>query len=177
VNDPELGKYYPYATNITVTNNVFQRGGSPQSPNDNCGTYAANSDWTWGNGNTWSGNTYDDGSAFNQAAGPTNTAAPTISGSVGNGDTLTVSTGTWTGATSYSYRWFDCGSGTTSNQTTVNCEAINSPEGGGSGETKSSYTMSSSDTPTYRSGGYIMAVVTATGSNGVSTNADTAAVN
>ena len=46
------------------------------------------------------------------------------------------------------------------------------PEGGGTGVTTSSYTMTASDTPTYQSGDYIKAVVTATNSSGVSTNAD-----
>lgn len=37
---------------------------------------------------------------------PVNTVAPAITGTTTKGQTLTSSTGTWTGATSYAYQWF-----------------------------------------------------------------------
>jgi poly(3-hydroxybutyrate) depolymerase len=40
---------------------------------------------------------------------PTNTAAPAITGTAQEGQTLTTSTGTWTNSpTAYQYNWFDC---------------------------------------------------------------------
>jgi len=171
VSNPETGKWYPYATNITITDNVFQKGSSPQSPKNECGASPGNGaveSWTWGDGNTFSGNTWDDGTALNEPAGPTNTAPPAITGTAGNGNTLRVSNGAWTGSRIiYSYRWFDCGTGQI-----LNCQQINAPEGGGSGEYGSSYTMSPADKPTYASGDKIKAVVTACVSGGGCTNAD-----
>jgi len=168
LSNPATGKYYPYATNVHLTNNVFQKGSGPQAPTHKCGGYGAVDAWTWGDGNTFSGNTWDDGTALTEAAGPTNTALPEITGTPGNGNTLTVSNGTWTGSgITYTYRWFDCFNGQT-----VNCMQINAPEAGGHGEYSSTYTMSSSDTPTYTSGYKLKAVVTACQSGGGCTNAD-----
>jgi len=74
---------------------------------------------------------------------PVNTALPVISGTVQVGDTLTASTGTWTGSpTSYSYQW------------NANGTAI-------SGATSSSYTLISSEV-----GDSITVTVTATNSSG-----------
>jgi len=50
------GKRYPTATNITITGNTFQRG-----PTGKCGYYGPVAKWAPGNGNTWTNNTYDDG--------------------------------------------------------------------------------------------------------------------
>jgi hypothetical protein len=53
----------PYGSNptdIAVTNNVFQRG-----PNNKCGVYDATTSFLVGNGNTWSGNVWDDGGTIN----------------------------------------------------------------------------------------------------------------
>jgi hypothetical protein len=173
LSNPATGKYYPYATNVHLTNNVFQKGSSPEAPTHKCGNYYPVDAWTWGDGNEFSGNLWDDGTSLTEPAGPTNTAPPVISGTPGNGRTLTVSNGTWTGSgITYSYRWFDCLTGQT-----VNCMQINAPEGGGGGETSSSYTMSSSDTPTYTTGDKIKAIVTACQSGGGCTNADTTPVN
>jgi hypothetical protein len=85
---------------------------------------------------------------------PANTAAPVISGTPTEGDTLTTSTGSWSGNPSeYAYAWQDCDS------TGANCTAI-------SDATASSYTLTSSDV------GYtIEVVVTATNSSGSSSAA------
>lgn len=66
--------------------------------------------------------------------GPANTTAPAISGTLTQGKTLTVSNGTWKGATpiTYSYEWQRCSS------TGVNCTTI-------SGATKSTYVLASAD--------------------------------
>ena len=171
LSNPNTGKLYPYASNVHFTNNVIQKGSSPQAPFGTCGSISSTitgaiSDWTYGDGNTFTGNTWDDGTALTEGAGPTNTALPVISGTVGNGNTLTVSQGTWTGATSFTYRWFDCLTGQT-----VNCEQINSS----AGVTTASYTMNAADTPTYAAGDKIKAIVRACGSTGC-TYADAAAV-
>jgi hypothetical protein len=48
-----------------------------------------------------------------QALTPSNTAAPSISGTAQDGQTLTAANGSWSGSTplSYSYQWSDCPSG------------------------------------------------------------------
>ncbi|HEX6702190.1 MAG TPA: hypothetical protein VF101_15790, partial [Gaiellaceae bacterium] len=64
---------------------------------------------------------------------PANTALPAISGTATAGNTLSASTGTWSGSpTSYGYSWRRCDS------TGANCAAI-------SGATGASYTLTSSD--------------------------------
>jgi hypothetical protein len=56
--------------------------------------------------------------AIEQAV-PANTAAPTISGTTTEGDTLTASPGSWSGTpTAYSYQWLRC------NSASANCAAI-----------------------------------------------------
>lgn len=52
--------FKPYGsdpTNISVTDNIFQRGSSGM-----CGTYGSNTSFLAANGNIWSNNRYDDGS-------------------------------------------------------------------------------------------------------------------
>jgi hypothetical protein len=79
---------------------------------------------------------------------PVNTAAPAISGTAQQGDTLTATNGTWSNSpTSYAYQWQDCTSSSS-------CANI-------SGATSSSYTLQSSDV-----GKTIDVVVTATNSGG-----------
>ena len=61
-----------------------------------------------------------------------NTAAPVISGSAQQGDTLSASNGSWSNSpSSYLYQWQDCSSSTS-------CASI-------SGATSSTYTLASSD--------------------------------
>lgn len=87
------------------------------------------------------------------AAGPTNTARPTISGTARQGETLTASTGSWsgTGAISYTYRWQRCnGSG-------ASCADV-------AGATASTFTLAAADV-----GMTIGVAVTATDTNGSST--------
>jgi hypothetical protein len=82
---------------------------------------------------------------------PVNTGAPTVSGSAVDGDTLTASTGSWTGhPTSYGYQWQNC----TTNSLGLVCADI-------SGATASSYTLTSGDV-----GHAIRSVVTATNAGG-----------
>jgi hypothetical protein len=80
---------------------------------------------------------------------PVNTVAPAVSGMAQQGDTLTTSSGTWSGSpTSYAYQWQDCDSSGGS------CVSI-------SGATSSSYTLQASDV-----GSTIRSLVTATNSGG-----------
>jgi hypothetical protein len=92
------------------------------------------------------------------AKGPTNTAAPTISGTAAVGSTLTASTGTWTGTgtIAYKYQWQVCGSDGNS------CHDI-------SGATSQTYTPVSGD-----QGNTVRADVTATDNNGPTTAASAA---
>ena len=79
---------------------------------------------------------FSSGSA--QAAVPASSAAPTITGSVVVGQTLTSTVGTWSGSpTSYTYQWFRCSSldGTT-------CNLI-------AGATASTFTTTSADVGFY----------------------------
>jgi YD repeat-containing protein len=69
-----------------------------------------------------------------QAIAPTNTVAPTITGTVQAGHTLTVATGTWSGSTplTYTYQWEDC------NSSGAGCTNI-------SGATASTYVLATGD--------------------------------
>jgi hypothetical protein len=90
---------------------------------------------------------------------PANTAAPAVSGTAQQGQTLTSSNGSWTNSpTSYGYQWQDCASGSCSNI---------------SGATGSSYTLQSSDV-----GDTVDVVVKASnaGGSGSATSAQTQAV-
>jgi large repetitive protein len=92
---------------------------------------------------------------------PANTEAPAITGTTEEGDTVSVSNGSWTNApTSYTYAWEDC------NSSGSNCSAI-------AGATASSYALSGVDV-----GKTIECVVTARGPGGSTsaTAAKTAAV-
>jgi hypothetical protein len=80
---------------------------------------------------------------------PTNTAAPTVSGTATQGQTLTAAKGTWTGSpTSYAYQWQDCSTSGAS------CTNI-------SGATSSTYTLAAGDV-----GHTARSVVTATNDGG-----------
>ena len=83
--------------------------------------------------------------------GPTVSVAPTITGTAMAGQTLTVSSGTWSGSApiSYAYQWEDC-----SSLAEVSCSPI-------SGATSATYTVQSSD-----AGQDVEAVVTASNSGG-----------
>jgi hypothetical protein len=90
---------------------------------------------------------------------PTNTALPTISGTARQGQTLSATTGSWTGSpAAYAYQWQDC-SGTS-------CSNI-------SGATDASYTLTSAEV-----GDTVDVVVTAHNSDGTgaATSASTATV-
>lgn len=91
---------------------------------------------------------------------PENTAAPSISGTAQEGQTLTVANGTWTEAAIYTYQWRQCDS------TGANCADIASA-------TSQTYTPVSGDV-----GHTLRAVVTATNSVGAgkATTAATSAV-
>ncbi len=81
---------------------------------------------------------------------PRNTAAPTVSGSAVQGQTLTASNGSWSGypAPTFTYQWQDCDS------SGANCSAI-------SGATSASYTAAAAD-----AGSTLEVVVTATNGSG-----------
>jgi hypothetical protein len=82
---------------------------------------------------------------------PSNTAAPTIGGTLSVGQTLTVSNGTWTGSpTSFTYQWQRCSSPTS-------CTDIN-------GATDRTYTVATAD-----NGNALRAQVTATNADGKAT--------
>jgi hypothetical protein len=95
------------------------------------------------------------------AAGPVNTAAPTISGTVQVGSTLTAGTGTWSGSpTGYAYAWSRCDQGGN------NCAVV-------SGATSSTYVLQQVDAATT-----LRVAVTATNTSGSNsaTSAQTAVV-
>ncbi len=88
---------------------------------------------------------------------PVNTVLPSVSGSVVEGQTLSASTGTWTGSpTSYGYQWEDC------NTTGGSCSNIG-------GATSATYQLASGDV-----GHTVRVVVTASNAGG-STKASSAA--
>jgi hypothetical protein len=70
---------------------------------------------------------------------PVNTAEPRVTGTATQGQTLTASSGSWTGAQpiSFTYRWVRCGTDG-GNATGSNCPAI-------SGATRSTYQLTDSD--------------------------------
>jgi hypothetical protein len=88
---------------------------------------------------------------------PTNTVLPAVSGSAAEGQTLSASTGTWSGSpTSYAYQWQDC------NSSGAGCANV-------SGATSAAYKLAASDV-----GHTLRAVVTASNAGG-STKASSAA--
>ena len=89
-------------------------------------------------------------SARHATASPTNTSAPTISGTAATGATLTATSGAWNGATpiSYAYQWQRC------NSSGSGCGTISSA-------TNQNYVVSNGD-----SGRTIRVQVTATNSDG-----------
>jgi hypothetical protein len=92
---------------------------------------------------------------------PTNTGPPGVSGSAVEGETLSASSGTWTGSpTSYAYQWQDC------NALGEGCLSV-------SGAMASSYTLAASDV-----GSTVRVVVSASNAGGVgsATSAATATV-
>lgn len=86
------------------------------------------------------------------AAGPANTAIPTISGSKVEGQSLSTTNGTWSGATSitYAYAWYRCDTNGS------NCAAI-------AGATAATYALTAADV-----GHDLHVIVTATNSTGSS---------
>lgn len=60
-NAQKTGKSYPTGSNLVWTNNTFQKGS-----NGKCGYYGVVDEWQSGNGNVWSGNHWDDGTALSR---------------------------------------------------------------------------------------------------------------
>lgn len=88
-----------------------------------------------------------------QANGPVSNSAPTISGTLAVGQTLTSTPGNWTPApASYTYQWWSC-----SSQVLATCTLI-------SGATNSTYTLNASD-----GGNYFYVQVTALAAGGGTT--------
>jgi hypothetical protein len=87
------------------------------------GQGAINNSISWGKSHisSWSGATDIDG-----GNAPTNTVAPAITGTAQEGQTLTCSTGTWTGTPTYTYQWkrngSNIGSATNSTYTLVTAD-------------------------------------------------------
>ncbi len=88
------------------------------------------------------------------AKAPANTAAPSITGTVSQGQVLTAGAGTWTGSAtiSYAYQWQDCTSAAE-----TSCSNI-------SGATSSTYTLQSSDV-----GSFVAVKVTGSNTEGSAT--------
>jgi hypothetical protein len=87
------------------------------------------------------------------ANGPVNNSAPTISGTLAVGQTLSVAPGSWTPSpASYTYQWWSC-----SSQVLATCSLI-------SGATSATYTLTASD-----GGNYFYAQVTALSAGGGTT--------
>jgi hypothetical protein len=90
------------------------------SANNNIGwgQGAVNNNISWGKSqiNSWSGATDIDG-----GNAPVNSVAPALSGTAQEGQTLTCSTGTWSGTPTYTYQWKRNGSniGSATNSTYV----------------------------------------------------------
>ncbi len=119
------GSYYAWAWD-TWSDLIASYGGTPDSP--------------WGTAYK---------SLISATAAPTNTAAPSISGTAQVGDTLTANTGGWTNSpTSYAYTWKRCAGST--------CFNI-------SGATSSNYTLRAA-----QAGATIEVVVIATNTVGAS---------
>lgn len=87
------------------------------------------------------------------AATPVNISAPNISGVTQDGETLTVNTGSWSYAFSYSFQWLRC---------TSSCMSI-------SGATSQTYLLSPQDVGTYEE-----VIVTASSAGGLSAQATSA---
>lgn len=60
-NATKPGKAFPTGRNLVYTNNVWQRGS-----NGRCGQFGPVDNWQSGNGNVWSGNSWDDGTPLNE---------------------------------------------------------------------------------------------------------------
>ena len=94
------------------------------SVNNNIGWgQGANNNIGWGNSQltSWNGSTDIDGGNL-----PVNTVAPAITGTAQEGQTLTCSTGTWSGSNTYTYQWkrngSNIGSATNSTYTLVTAD-------------------------------------------------------
>ena len=87
----------------------------------------ANNAISWGKSHldSWSGATDIDGGNL-----PVNTVAPAITGTAQEGQTLTCSTGTWSGSPTYTYQWkrngSNIGSATNSTYTLVTADVSQS---------------------------------------------------
>ena len=87
--------------------------------------------------------------SVSSVSAPANTVAPAVSGTAKQGQTLSTTTGTWTGSSlTYVYLWYRCDAGET------NCAAI-------SGANGATYVLGSSDV-----GRYVISITVATNSAG-----------
>lgn len=87
--------------------------------------------------------------SINSTSAPANTVAPAVSGTAKQGQTLSTTTGTWTGGSlTYAYLWYRCDASET------NCASI-------SGATAATYVVTATDV-----GKYVISIVVATNTTG-----------
>ena len=103
-----IGANETFTVSVSNTNGFYTRDGKPASktvgPLSFRGTsYRYFSDGVFPHEN--SGTNYGIDFVFSILSAPTNSSAPTISGTTRVGSTLTAAAGTWSGSPSYSYQW------------------------------------------------------------------------
>jgi hypothetical protein len=173
-----LDQHGPNVESGSLTTNTNNMWSGASSPNINgTATFTGGSDpLSWTGFELTSGSTGHNGGNDGQNVGirasaggpptgggsaPANTAAPSLTGTGTEGDTLTTTNGTWTITgnvpTTTTYQWWDC---STSTFSTGSCTPIQ-PQTAPTSANNPTYTLQSSDV-----GKYIFSEVTTTNANG-----------